>query len=265
MSDHTPIVFVTGASAGFGAEIARRFVRRGAPVVAAARRRERLDQLAAELRDEPGVLLPIELDVRDREAVLAAVAALPDDFAAVDILVNNAGLALGMAPAHQADLDDWQRMIETNVSGLVVCTRALLPGMVERQRGHIVNLGSIAGSYPYPGGNVYGATKAFVKQFSLNLRSDLAGTRVRVTDIEPGLVGGTEFSVVRFGGDAERAAGLYAGAEALTASDVADAVDWVTSLPAHVNINTVEMMPVCQSFGPLPIDRSAPPSVTTAP
>lgn len=251
-----PVVFVTGASAGFGAEITRRFVGRGAAVVATARRRDRLAALAAELADAPGSLHPVELDVRDRDAVLAAVEALPVEFAAVDVLVNNAGLALGMGPAHEADLDDWAQMIDTNVSGLVTCTRALLPGMVARRRGHVVNIGSIAGTYPYPGGNVYGATKAFVRQFSLNLRADLAGTPVRVTDIEPGMVAGTEFSNVRFGGDDERAASVYAGAVPLTAADVADAVDWVTALPAHVNINTVEMMPVGQTFGPLPIDRS---------
>lgn len=249
------VVFVTGASAGFGAEITRRFVRRGSTVIATARRRDRLDALAAELGDAPGTVVPVELDVRNRDAVLSAVAELPVEHAAIDILVNNAGLALGLAPAHEADLDDWQQMIDTNVSGLVACTRALLPGMVERRRGHIVNLGSIAGTYPYPGGNVYGATKAFVRQFSLNLRADLAGTPIRVTDIEPGMVGGTEFSVVRFGGDDDKAAGVYVGAEPLTASDVADAVDWVTSLPPHVNINAIEMMPVGQTFGPLPVAR----------
>jgi 3-hydroxy acid dehydrogenase/malonic semialdehyde reductase len=247
------VAFVTGASAGFGAAIARRFAAAGTSVVAVARRSDRLHDLASEF---DGLVLPIELDVRDRDAVAGAVLSLPDTFADVDVLVNNAGLALGLDPAHRAELDEWDRMIDTNCSGLVYCTRALLPGMVERGSGHVVNLGSIAGTYPYPGGNVYGATKAFVHQFSINLRADLHGTGVRVSCIEPGLVGGTEFSTVRFGGDAERAASVYAGAEPLTAEDVADAVVWVTSLPPRVNINVVEMMPVGQAFGPLPVDRS---------
>jgi len=246
------VAFVTGASAGFGAAIARRYAAAGTTVVAVARRGDRLAGLAAELGD---LVVPIELDVRDRGAVEEAVASLPEHVAAVDILVNNAGLALGLDPAQRADVDEWEQMIDTNCSGLVYCTRALLPGMVERGRGHVINMGSIAGTYPYPGGNVYGATKAFVHQFSVNLRADLHGTGVRVSNIEPGLVGGTEFSTVRFGGDAERAAGVYAGTEPLTADDVAEAVMWVSTLPPHVNINVVEMMPVGQAFGPLPVVR----------
>lgn len=250
MSD---VVFVTGASSGFGEAIARRFATDGWRVIAAARRVDRLDGLAGEFG---GAVLPVDLDVRDRDAVNAAVEGLPDDFAAVDVLVNNAGLALGLEPAQQADIDSWQRMIDTNCSGLVYVTRALLPGMVERARGHVVNIGSIAGRYPYPGGNVYGATKAFVHQFTLNLRADLHGTGIRATSIEPGLAGGTEFSTVRFGGDADRAAAVYDGTEPLTADDVAEAVRWVTSVPPHVNINVVEMTPVTQAFGPLPVVRT---------
>lgn len=246
------IVFVTGASAGFGAQIVRSFAADGARVVAAARRFDRVEALAGELGDR---VLPLELDVRDRAAVDAAVAALPAEFASVDVLVNNAGLALGMAPAHEADPDEWQQMIDTNCSGLVHCSRAILPGMVERGRGHVVNLGSVAGTYPYPGGNVYGATKAFVHQLSLNLRADLHGTGVRVTCIEPGLVGGTEFSTVRFGGDDERAAQVYEGAHALTPDDVAAAVRWAVAQPPHVNINVIELMPVSQSSGPLRVHR----------
>ena len=196
------------------------------------------------------------MDVSDRAGVTAAVEGLPQGFAEVDILVNNAGLALGLGPANEADLDEWDQMVATNVSGTLYCTRSLLPGMVARGRGHIINLGSIAGTYPYPGGNVYGATKAFVHQFSLDLRSDLHGTGVRVTCVEPGQVGGTEFSAVRFGGDAERAASVYAGAVPLTPADVTEAVFWAAGLPPHVNINVIEMMPVGQSWPALQIYRS---------
>ena len=246
------IVFVTGASAGFGAAIARSFVMGGHRVVATARRKDRLDALAAELGD---ALLPIELDVRDADAVAAVPGALPAGFAEVDVLVNNAGLALGLEPAHQASLDDWHTMIDTNCTGLVQVTRAFLPGMVARNRGHIFNLGSVAGRWPYPGGNVYGATKAFVRQFSLNLRADLLGTALRVTDIEPGLCGGTEFSNVRFHGDDDKAAKVYADVQPLTAEDIADSVYWIATRPAHVNINTIELMPVAQSFAGLSVHR----------
>ena len=247
------IVFVTGASAGFGAAIARRFAKEGHRVVVTGRRRERLDALAAELgRDK---ILPLVFDVRDRQAVARAFEELPAAFAEIDVLVNNAGLALGLEPAQKASLDDWEAMVDTNVKGLMYVTRAALPGMVARDRGLIVNLGSTAARYPYPGGNVYGATKAFVHQFSLNLRADLLGTRVRVTDIQPGLVGGTEFSAVRFHGDADRAAKLYEGADALTPGDIAEAIYWVATLPPRVNINAIEMMPVTQAFGPLAVHR----------
>lgn len=246
------IVFVTGASAGFGAAIARIFVKSGHRVVATARRLDRLNALAKELGP---ALLPLELDVRDRAAVEAMPAALPAGFAAIDVLVNNAGLALGLEPAHRADLDDWHQMIETNCAGLVTVTHALLPGMVERNRGHIVNLGSTAGSYPYAGGNVYGATKAFVHQFSLNLRADLSGTALRVTNVEPGLCGGTEFSSVRFKGDDAKVAGVYRDVEPLSPEDIADSIYWITTRPAHVNVNTIELMPVAQSFAGLSVHR----------
>jgi 3-hydroxy acid dehydrogenase/malonic semialdehyde reductase len=248
------IVFVTGASAGFGTAIARRFTKEGHQVVAVGRRQERLDTLAQELGRER--VLTQVLDVRDREAVTAAIAGLPKEFADISLLVNNAGLALGLEPAHNAQLDAWDEMVDTNVKGLMYVTRAVLPGMVARNRGHVINMGSIAATYPSPGGNVYGASKAFVRQFSLNLRADLAGTKVRVTDIEPGLVGGTEFSKVRFRGDGDRAAKMYQGADALTPDDVAEAVYWVASLPPRVNINALEMMPVTQTFGPLPVHRA---------
>jgi 3-hydroxy acid dehydrogenase / malonic semialdehyde reductase len=245
-------ILVTGASAGFGAAIVRRFASRGDRVIAAARRGDKLAALARELGDK---VLPLALDIQDRAAVERAVAGLPPAFAAIDCVVNNAGLALGLEPAPRADLANWDRMIDTNCKGLVYVTRAVLPGMVERGRGHVVNIGSTAGSYPYPGGNVYGATKAFVHQFSLNLRSDLHGTGVRVTCVEPGLCGGTKFSEVRFAGDKDKAAAVYAGMQPLTAEDIAEAVAWATSQPAHVNVNTIELMPVAQSFAPLQIHR----------
>lgn len=247
------IVLVTGATAGFGAAIARLFAKDGARIIAIGRRAERLEALRAELGQDK--VLPVALDVRDSAAIACAIEGLPADWAEIDLLVNNAGLALGLEPAQRADLSDWETMIDTNTKGLVAMTHAVLPGMVARDRGHIVNLGSTAGEWPYPGGNVYGATKAFVRQFSLNLRADLFGTQVRVTDIEPGLVGGTEFSNIRFGDDA-KAAAVYQGADALTPEDIADAVHWVATRPARVNINTLQVMPVCQSFGPLRVHKT---------
>lgn len=247
-------VLVTGATAGFGIAIARRFAAAGHRVIAAGRREDRLDALADELgRDK---VLPLVLDVRDREAVQAAIDGLPAPFAEIDLLVNNAGLALGLEPAQSADLDKWDQMVDTNIKGLMYMTRAVLPGMVSRNRGHVVNIGSTAGEYPYPGGNAYGGTKAFVRQFSLNLRADLTGTKVRVTDVAPGLVGGTEFSAVRFGGDQSRVAKVYEGADALTPDDIAETVFWAATLPARVNINVIELMPVTQSFGALSIHRT---------
>jgi 3-hydroxy acid dehydrogenase / malonic semialdehyde reductase len=247
-------VFVTGASAGFGDAIARRFVAEGARVIAVARSADKLEKLAAELGD---AVLPVVLDVSDPEAVKTAVGALAGNWREVDVLVNNAGLAKGLEPAHKADLQDWDEMIATNVRGLAHVTRALLPGMVERGRGHVINLGSIAGTYPYPGGNVYGATKAFVHQFSLNLRSDLHGTGVRVTNVEPGMVGGTDFSKVRFDGDQAKADKVYEGTTPLTPDDVAESVYWAASQPKHVNINVIELMPVVQSFSALQIYRES--------
>jgi 3-hydroxy acid dehydrogenase/malonic semialdehyde reductase len=245
-------VLVTGASAGFGVSIARRFAADGARVVIAARRGDRIAALAHDLGDRA---LAIELDVRDRAAVERTIATLPSAFAEIDVLVNNAGLAKGLEPAQRATVDDWDQMVDTNCKGLMYATRAALPGMVARGRGHVINLGSVAGSYPYPGGNVYGASKAFVHQFSLNLRSDLHGTGVRVTCIEPGLASGTEFSTVRFNGDEAKAGAVYTGVDALTADDVAEAVHWVASLPAHVNVNVLELMTVAQSFAPFQVHR----------
>jgi len=248
----TPLtILVTGASSGFGEAITRRAVRDGHRVVAAARRRDRLEALAAELG---AAVLPVTLDVTDAAAVAGLPDALPNGWRDIDVLVNNAGLALGLDPAQSAKIADWDMMVATNVTGLIHTTRAFLPQMVARDRGHIVNLGSVAARYPYPGGHVYGATKAFVAQFTLNLKADLIGTGVRVTDIEPGLVGGSEFSAVRFG-DADRAAKVYEGTTPLMPDDIAEAVAWVIGLPAHVNINRVEMMPTCQASQALAIKR----------
>ncbi len=245
-------VLVTGASVGFGHAIAERFLQGGDRVVACARRLDRLQALADR---HPGQVLPVALDVTDHAAVAGALAGLAGDFANVEVLVNNAGLALGLSPAHQAALDDWDRMIATNCAGLVHVTRALLPGMVARGSGTIVNIGSVAGEFPYPGGNVYGATKAFVHQFTQNLNADLIGTGVRASCIEPGLCGGTEFSTVRFAGDRDRASATYAGTQPLTPEDIAEAVHWVASRPARVTINVLSLMPNCQSFGGMTIKR----------
>ncbi len=250
------IVFVTGVTAGFGTAIAEKFLAEGHRVVGTGRRQTGLDALTQKFA---GVFYPLRFDVRDREAAERAINSLPEEFRAVDVLVNNAGLALGLEPAWKADLVEWETMIDTNIKGVVICTRLLLPGMVDRNRGHIVNLGSTAAEWPYPGGNVYGATKAFVYQFGLNLRADLFGTAVRVTDIQPGLVGGTEFSLIRFRGDPSRAAAMYEGTQPLMPDDIADAVYWAASRPAHVNINSIQMMPVSQTFGPLPVKRTTAP------
>lgn len=252
MSDTESLtVFVTGATAGFGEATVRRFVQEGHKVVGAARRQDRLDALAKELGDS---FHPVRMDVRDNESVKAAVAGLPAGFAAVDVLVNNAGLARGLEPAQEAHMEDWEVMIDTNIKGLLYCTRALLPGMVERDRGHLINLGSVAGTYPYPGGNVYGGTKAFVHQFSLSVRADLLGSNVRVTSVEPGLAE-TEFSLVRFKGDEDKAKVPYAGLKPLTGKDIADIIHYVATVPAHVNINTIEIMAVMQAFSPFAFSR----------
>ncbi|MBV9672725.1 MAG: SDR family NAD(P)-dependent oxidoreductase [Verrucomicrobia bacterium] len=245
-------VFVTGASAGFGSAIANRFASSGHRVIAAARRIERLYPLRKRFGDH--LIVAARVDVRNLSSINEAISSLPVSFAEIDVLVNNAGLALGLEPAQKAKIGDWEIMVDTNIKGLMYCTQALLPKMVRRNRGHIINLGSTAGEVPYPGGNVYGATKAFVHQFTLNLKADLLGTAIRVTSIEPGLCGGTEFSNVRFADDA-KADALYAGTEPLTADDIAEAVFWTASLPSHVNINYMQMMPVCQSFGPLAVHR----------
>lgn len=246
------IVFITGASAGFGAEMARTFVSHGHRVVLAARRTDRIADLARELGDSA---LAVTLDVTSRASIEAALSDLPPEWKQIDVLVNNAGLALNTAPAHEVPLEDWETMIATNCQGLVTMTRAVLPDMVARGSGLVINIGSVAGHYPYPGGNVYGATKAFVEQFTLNLRADLVGTGVRATNIAPGLCGGTEFSNVRFKGDAAAAAKVYEGTQPLTAKDIADTAFWIATLPPHVNVNSIELMPTCQGFSPFNVRR----------
>lgn len=246
-----PVALVTGASSGIGSAVAKRLSREGFSLVLLARREDRLRALAAELSGESCCAA---VDVRDKTAFRSAIEGLPPAFSEISVLVNNAGLAAGLEKAQAAKLEDWETMIETNVLGLLYATHAVLPGMVARDRGHVVNLGSVAASYPYPGGNVYGATKAFVKQLSLNLRADLLGTRVRVTDVEPGMVE-TDFSKVRFGGDEERAKAVYAGMQALSPDDIADVVAYCVKAPPHVNVNRIEIMPVAQAFSPFAVHR----------
>ena len=246
------IILITGASSGFGEAMARKFVAHGHRVIAAARRTERLAQLQASLGD---ALLAITLDVTDKASIEQALAGLPADWKPIDVLVNNAGLALGVEPAHKASLADWETMIATNITGLVTMTHFLLPDMMARGTGHIINIGSVAGETPYPGGNVYGATKAFVEQFTRNLRADLVGSGVRATNIAPGLCGGTEFSNVRLHGNDSAAAKVYEGTQPLTADDIAETAYWVATLPAYINVNQLEVMPICQGYGSLNIVR----------
>ncbi|MEN8719204.1 MAG: SDR family NAD(P)-dependent oxidoreductase [Oceanococcaceae bacterium] len=240
-------ILITGASSGFGAACARRFAQDGARLILLARSADALSRLADDVTTQAADVHIEVADMRDRDAIATLPARLPAGFRDVDLLVNNAGLALGIHPAQSADLDDWETMVDTNIKGLMRMTRAILPGMVERNRGHIINIGSTAASWPYPGGNAYGGTKAFVAQFTRNLKADLIGTAVRVSNIEPGMAD-TNFSKTRFKGDAQKADAVYAGTQSLTAEDVADTVHWIAHRPAHVNINTVEIMPTCQAW-----------------
>ena len=245
-------ILITGASAGFGEALARQLVAKGHRVIGCARRAEKLDAIAQSLGE---AFFPLVMDVSDTESIEAALAKLPADFRTIDVLVNNAGLALGTEPAYKAQLDDWMRMVDTNIKGLMALTHAILSAMVERNSGYIINLGSIAGTWPYYGGNVYGATKAFVQQFSLNLRADLLGTKVRVSNLEPGNVGGTEFSNIRYHGDEEKAAKVYEGFKSMSAEDIADILVWLIESPAHVNVNRLEVMPVAQTYNGLTIAK----------
>ena len=246
-------IFVTGATAGFGLAISRRFLAAGARVVATGRRIERLGDLAEEYGDR---LHTVQLDVRDRSAVQQAFDGLPKHFAAITVLVNNAGLGIDRGPAFKASLDDWETMIDTNIKGLLYCTHASLGGMIDRGKGHVVNIGSVAGRASGPGGAVYSATKSFVLQFSKNLKSDLIGTAVRTTYIAPGAAE-TEFSLVRWKGDRQKSDAAYADYQPLMAEDIAEAVHFAVSMPAHVDITELELMPQAQGFGPRIFHRDA--------
>lgn len=246
------IIFITGATAGFGAAMVRRFISNGHSVIATGRRSQRLEVLKNEFQDK---IHTLTLDITNKEAVEKAIATLPLNFSKIDVLVNNAGLALGTDPVQKGQLEEWETMVQTNINGLLYCTHKILPGMIARNSGHIINLGSIAGEFPYPGGNVYGATKAFVHQLSLNMRADLLGTNIRVTNIEPGMCQ-TEFSEVRFKGDKDKAQAVYNGVQALSADDVAETIEWVMTRPSHVNINVISLMPTQQAFGPFAVNRT---------
>ncbi len=239
------VICITGATAGIGRATALRFIREGWKVIATGRRSDRLDELA---REAGANCFPITMDVRDENSVKAGFAALPEAFKPIDVLLNNAGLALGLGPSQEADMADWEQMIDTNIKGLLYCTRIVLPEMVKRGSGYIINIGSIAGNHPYKGGNVYGATKAFVAQLSKNLRCDVHGSGVRVTNVEPGMLK-SEFSLVRFKGDADKADQVYEQSDYLTPEDLADVIFSLASLPERVNVNHIQIMPTCQSDG----------------
>lgn len=253
------VICITGATSGFGLACARKFasensVKDNLELILIGRREERLQSLQRELSEQCKIRI-ITLDVRDAEAIDTFAKYLSDNHIDVDILINNAGLALGTEPANLANLKDWDNMVDTNIKGLIHMTHALLPRMVARDRGHIVNIGSIAGSWPYPGGNTYCATKAFVEQFTRCLRADILGKHIRVSNIAPGL-SETEFSLVRMKGDKEKADGIYDDTQPLRPEDIADIIYWTVKLPAHININAIEVMPTCQAWGPLKIDKN---------
>lgn len=247
-------ILITGASAGFGASAVKKLIAKGHSVIGIARREDKLLQLKQELPENlQENFYPEVLDLTDKDAISASAIRVLEKFGHIDVLINNAGLALGTEPAYQTNLNDWHTMVQTNILGLIDITHAYLPSMVERNFGHIINLGSTAGSHPYPGSNVYGSTKAFVKQFSMNLRADLYGKNVRVNMLAPGLCGGTEFSQVRFKGDLEKANGVYEGVVSLTPEDIADILVWLIELPPHINVNLLEVMPISQTFAGLKV------------
>ncbi len=250
---HVKTALITGASAGLGLAIASHLSEAGYQLILVARREDKLIELANQLASECHV---IAVDLTDYEEVASKLGKLPEQFKNIDLLVNNAGLALGLETADKTDWNDWQTMIETNCLALAFLTRQLLPAMVERNKGHIINLGSAAGSFAYKGANVYGASKAFVDHFTMNLRADLIGKKVRVTNLAPGLVGETEFSLVRFNGDTEKAGAFYENCEPLNPDDIAASVLWVASLPEHVNVNRLEIMPTCQAPAGLVVDKT---------
>ena len=247
------IVLITGATSGFGMSCAELFSRKGYKTILIGRRKERLLKLSKKLGVKKN--LPIQLDVRNKKEVFQTIEELPNDFKKISILINNAGLAWGLEPAHKVDIKKWETMIDTNCKGLVYITRAVLPGLIKRNKGHIVNIGSVAGSYPYEGGNVYGGTKAFVKQFSLGLKSDLLGTKVKITNVEPGMAD-TEFSLVRFSGNKKKANDVYKKMTPLNGKDIAETILWSVNRPSHVNINRIEIMPLQQGFNFFAISRT---------
>lgn len=244
-------ILITGATSGFGRASARQFSALGAKLILTGRRLERLEELKQELGNQVHI---VNQDIRQKDSATSLLAALPSEFKNITVLINNAGLALGLEPANKCSIDDWEQMVDTNIKGLLYFTHAILQGMIERDHGHIINIGSIAGNYPYPGGNVYAGTKAFVRHFSLNLRADLLGTNIRVTNIEPGMAE-TEFSNVRFKGDNDKANSIYKDVQPITAEDIAETILWCINRPAHININTIEIMPVAQAFAPFAISR----------
>ena len=245
------IILITGASSGIGAACAEAFAQAGAKLILTARRRDRLEQLADRLKQQFSTQTHlVSLDVSDRDQVNSALKALPENWAAIDVLVNNAGLSRGLDKLHEADIQDWEEMIDTNVKGLLYVTRSLVPGMVKRGRGHVVNLGSIAGHQTYPGGSVYCATKAAVRVLSEGLKLDLLGTPVRVTSVDPGMVE-TEFSQVRFRGDGDRASSVYKGVEPLTPGDIAEIILFCVTRPAHVNISDLIVLATDQASATL--------------
>lgn len=247
-------VFISGASSGFGEACARQFSQAGYSLILTGRREDRLAKLGRELSEHSSVHW-FTLDVRQRDEVESRIQAIPDAFQNIDILINNAGLALGIEPAQQCSLDDWDTMIDTNIKGLTYLTRAILPKMIHQKIGHIINIGSTAGAWPYPGGNTYGGTKAFVEQFSRGLRADVQGENIKVSCLAPGL-SETEFSIVRMKGDTEKANKVYQGTQPLSAQDIADIIVWIAQTPPHVNVNFLEVMPTCQAWGPLTITRT---------
>tara|TARA_B100000315_G_scaffold255196_1_gene297965 strand:+ start:2950 stop:3711 length:762 start_codon:yes stop_codon:yes gene_type:complete len=247
------IVLITGATSGFGMACAELFSKKGYKTILIGRRKVRLLKLAKKLGVKNN--LPIQLDVRNKDDVFQTILNLPKDFNKVSVLINNAGLAWGLEPAHKVDIKKWETMIDTNCKGLVYMTRAILPGLIKRNKGHIVNIGSVAGSYPYGGGNVYGGTKAFVKQFSLGLKSDLLGTKVKITNIEPGMAD-TEFSLVRYSGNKKKSDKVYKNMTPLSGKDIAETILWSINRPNHVNINRIELMPLQQGFNFFAISRT---------
>ena len=252
MNDLPKTILITGATSGFGKETAKIFIKNGWKVIITGRRGNRLEDLTRKLGEN---CLPLCFDITDRVAVKKEIENIPPDFSSIDVLCNNAGLALGLEGADEANLDDWDVMIDTNIKGLIYATRQVLPKMVEKKAGHIINIGSVAGSYPYPGGNVYGGTKAFVSQFSLNLRADLVGKGINVTSIEPGLAE-TEFSLVRFKGDNEKANKVYENTNFIKPEDIGETIYWIATRPKNININRIEIMAGLQAFNPFNIVKN---------